>query len=66
MKVELSNEEIKALRIAIAKSSLMDDFSERNQCNTPLCKAYVTVSYRIRELCDEVWKNETEQYNPKN
>ena len=28
MKVELSNEEIKALRIAIAKSTLMDDFRE--------------------------------------
>ena len=65
MKVELSNEEIKALRIAIAKSTLMDDFSERNECNTPLCKAYVTISYRIRELCDEVWQNEEEQYNHK-
>ena len=65
MKIELSNEEIKALRIALAKSSLMTDLSERNECNTPLAKAYVTISYRIRELCDEVWEQEAEQYNPK-
>jgi hypothetical protein len=65
MKIELSNEEIKALRIAIAKSSLMTDLNKRDECNTPLAKAYETISYRIRELCDEVWELETEQINPK-
>tara|TARA_R110000803_G_scaffold209612_2_gene279600 strand:+ start:931 stop:1131 length:201 start_codon:yes stop_codon:yes gene_type:complete len=66
MKIEISNEEIKALRIALAKSTLSEDLSERNECNTPIGKAYYSVSYRIRTLCDEVWKNEAVQYTPKN
>ena len=66
MKVELSNEEIIALRIAIAKSTLIDDLSKRNECNTPLAKTYKNVSYRIRELCDKIWHKEEEQNNHKN
>ena len=65
MKVELSNEEIIALRIAITKSSYLTDISERRECNTTLSKAYITISHRIRELCDEVWKMEAEEYNHK-